>query len=266
MLRFYDVALSPFAQKVKIALLEKGLDYQTETVNLSAAGDGFTAASPRREVPALEDEGVAIFDSSIILEYLEEKHPRPPLLPTGAAERARVRMLEEVCDTQFEAVNWGLTEIVVFRRAEGDRAQAMLGHAAKEIGQLKAWLTGQLGSRPWFNGEAFGYGDIAVFPYLQTASLYKQGPDAGSPLAGWLDRARARASVQQTVDEAKAAVAAFRDLGQKIMSGESPRQYRDHRLEFMLRAGGLDIVAQGMAKGTIKFSTIPGQESAPAAA
>ena len=84
----YEHPLSSYAQKVKIALREKGLDFTAETpANLgSGKAEGqFAAASPRNEVPALIDGDTRIFDSTIILEYLEDKFPSPPLLPRDPA-------------------------------------------------------------------------------------------------------------------------------------------------------------------------------------
>jgi glutathione S-transferase len=122
----YEHPLSSYAQKVKIALREKGLDFTVETPQALGSGkaDGkFAAASPRNEVPALVDGDVRIFDSTIILEYLEDKFPSPPLLPRDPAARANARMIEELCDTLYEAVNWGLSEIRWFKRAEGEQAE-----------------------------------------------------------------------------------------------------------------------------------------------
>lgn len=256
MIKFYDVALSPYAQKVKIALLEKSLTFETVAVALGE-DTAFSAVNPRGEVPALVDGDLAIFDSSIILEYLEDAYPDHPLLPADAAARARVRMLEEVCDTQFEAVNWGLNEIVGFKRAEGELAQHMLVQAAADLERIKSWLEKQISPAGWFNGDEFGFGDIVAFPYVQTASLFKQGPAEGSKLSDWHARMLDRPSVQTTLAEAKAALPRFRELGAKFVSGEVPRQFRDHRLEFMLRAGGLEVVAQGLETQSIRFSTLP---------
>ncbi len=125
MIQFYDVPFSPFAQKVKIALLEKGLDYETPPAELGP-DTALSEVNPRGEVPALVDDGLAIFDSSIILEYLEDRYPEHPLRPADAAGRARVRMIEEVCDGPFEAVNWGLNEMIGFKRASGDLADHIL--------------------------------------------------------------------------------------------------------------------------------------------
>ncbi len=74
-------------------------------------GGAWAQANPRLEVPTLVDGDVSVFDSTIIQDYIEERWPTPPLLPAGAAARARVRMIEEVMDTQYEATTWGMMEI-----------------------------------------------------------------------------------------------------------------------------------------------------------
>ncbi len=88
----YEHPLSSYAQKVKIALREKASISRSRTPAGLGSGkaDGpFAAASPRNEVPTLIDGEARIFDSTIILEYLEDKFPSPPLLPRDPAARAR---------------------------------------------------------------------------------------------------------------------------------------------------------------------------------
>jgi glutathione S-transferase len=114
--------LSSCAQTSKIALREKGLAFERATprgLGSGAAGGDFAAASPRNAVPVLVGQGARIFDSTIILEYLEDRYPGAPLLPRDAAQRAQARMIEAVCDTAYEAVSWGIGEIRWFRRAGG---------------------------------------------------------------------------------------------------------------------------------------------------
>ncbi len=148
MLTLYEHPLSPYAQKVKIALYEKNVPFDATTPDIFGGADtGFTSASPRREVPTLVDGDVAVFDSTIILEYLEDKWPQPALLPATPAARARVRMLEELCDTYFEAINWGMAEIRVFGRAKGAVAEQMLARAGEQIGKMHARLERDLGAR-----------------------------------------------------------------------------------------------------------------------
>ena len=90
MLRLYWMSGSPFAWRVHLVLEEKGLPY--ESVLLTASkGELKTpehlARSPRGKVPALEDDGVTLWESTAIVEYLEERYPTPPLLPGDPAAR-----------------------------------------------------------------------------------------------------------------------------------------------------------------------------------
>src|SRR4030095_6336869 len=128
MVLLYEHPLSPYAQKVKIALREKKVEFEPRIPDLFSGGDAeFQSANPRQEVPALIDGDTAVFDSTIILESLEYRGPLPPMLPSGAAARARARMLEELCDTYFEAINWAVFEVRVFQRATGALAAQLMG-------------------------------------------------------------------------------------------------------------------------------------------
>jgi len=255
MLTLYDHPLSPYAQKVRIALREKGQPFQAALPGGLGAGGAageFVDANPRAEVPALIDGETRIFDSTIILEYIEDKWPSPPLLPASPAERARVRMIEEVMDTHFEAINWGLSEINWFRRAEGALAETLKASAARQTRGFYAWLTRQLGERPWFNGEAFGWGDLSVVPYV-AASAVTGNPPAGA-LAAWLERALARPSVAETVGEARNFNTASSGVAEAVASGAFKREYRDHRLEWMIKSGGLEVVLKGLEADNIRFT------------
>jgi glutathione S-transferase len=258
MILLYEHPLSPYAQKVKIALAEKGIPFEAKLPEAFGSGsvrdENFTRDNPRHEVPMLLDGDVRVFDSTIILEYIEEKWPEPPLLPQSPAERARVRMVEEVMDTQYEAINWALLEIDGFKRASGALREQLLERAAEQTGKLQGWLERQLEGREWFNGARFGWGDAAVVPHLNTSAARGNPPKPGSRLADWLKRANERPSVIACVDAVRTALKAMPDLSQVLASGRFKRQYRDHRLEWMIRSGGLSIVLEGIEKKTIRFS------------
>lgn len=253
----YEHPLSSYAQKVKIALREKGLAFTAETpaaLGSGSAGGSFAAASPRNEVPALIDGDARIFDSTIILEYLEDKYPSPPLLPADPVARAEARMIEEVCDTLYEAINWGIGEIRWFKRANGAKAQEMQTVAARQTAELQLWLTARLGSKPWFNGDRIGWADICVAPYVNRSFHYGLGTPDGSPLAAWRERLRQRPSVAATFAEFEAAAGGMANAAERLASGQIKREYRDHRLEWMMKSGGVQIVLDGMAKGNIRFT------------
>jgi glutathione S-transferase/RNA polymerase-associated protein len=255
MLKLYEHPLSPYVQKVKLALMEKGIPFETQIPDiLSGGGDEFAATNPRLEIPALVDGDVKVFDSTIILEYLEDKWPQPTMLPSSPAERARVRMIEEICDTYYEAINWALYEVRVFKRATGALAETLVARAGEQIAAVNGRLERELGGREWFNGAAFGWGDLSVFPAVNAAAFSGFPPPAGSALERWLERARERPSAQKVMAAAAESMAGFDMLPQLIESGHFVREYRDHRLEWMMRSGATQIVLDGIAKRNIRFS------------
>ena len=259
MITLYEHPLSPYAQTVKIALREKGIPFETLMPGGLGAGGAhgaFLAASPRAEAPALVDGDLSVFDSTIILEYLEDSRPEPSLRPASAADRARVRMLEEVMDTHYEAINWGLSELRWFKRAQGDHAKAIEAEAWRQTDGFYAWLDRQLGDRTWFNGETFGWGDLSVVPFLNGSAGHGHPPPEGSRLADWLARANARPSVAATVAEVVAMVraSAMANVAELVEKGLFKREYRDHRLEWMIKSGGVDVVIKGLERDNIRFA------------
>lgn len=256
-LLLYEHPLSPYAQKVKISLREKGVAFDVrlpEGIGTGATSGGFSIANPRGEVPALIHGETAVFDSTIILEYIEDVWPAPPMLPSDAASKARARMIEDVMDTQFEAITWGLGELNFFKRAEGGLKADMEFRAGRQAHAFFAALENHLGDAKWFNGGQFGWGDLSVVPYLNGAAGFGIAPDPGSRLAAWLERANARASVAQTRRESEDSIGGMSQVNEAVKAGLFKRQYRDHRLEWMMKSGGRDIVLSGLETGTIRFT------------
>ncbi len=258
MLTLFEHPLSPYAQKNKIALREKGVPFELKLPTGIGSGAGygadFTSASPRGEVPALVDGDARIFDSTIIGEYIEDKWPTPPLLPREPAARARARMIEDAMDTHYEAINWGLGELRFFGRAKGALGEKIFAKAGEQVAAWQRWLEKQLGGAEWFGGASFGWADLSVIPYVNGSAGFGLTPPAGSRLAAWAARANARPSVAQTAAEATASIAGMNAVGELVASGQFKREYRDHRLEWMIKSGGLQVVLDGLAKDDIRFS------------
>jgi glutathione S-transferase len=255
MLKVYEHPFSPYAQKVKIALYEKNIPFDLEMPQAFAGGaTEYGKTNPRLEVPALVADGFPIFDSTIILQYIEDRWPEPAMLPKSPQERARVRMIEELCDTYYEPINWGLMEVTAWGRASGELAATIVARAKEQTAGVFAWLERELGSRPYFNGDAFGYGDLSVYPFVRGSIVFGNAPPSGSPLAAWAGRVEGSESVRKTIDAAAQFVGGIEMLKEMLKSGLFKRQYRDHRLEWMMRVGGSDIVRDGLAAGTIRFS------------
>ena len=98
-MKLYDYLRSSAAYRVRIALALKGLRYEKIAIDLAAGAqleEGYSSLNPQSLVPALEEDGQIFFQSLAIIEYLEETHPEPPLLPGHPEDRARVRALAQM--------------------------------------------------------------------------------------------------------------------------------------------------------------------------
>jgi len=137
-------------------------------------------------------------------------------------------------------------------------ADKLVGYAKSNIDRLQHWLDGQLGGKPWFNGDSFGWGDIACAPYINRSAANGYTPPAGSQLAAWFARVNQRPSVAQVIAQMREVLANLPDFPSLLAQGKIKRQYRDHRLEWMIAAGGLSVVQDGIEKGTVRFSRLPG--------
>ena len=165
-LTVYGVPLSPFVRKVRLCLLEKGLDYQLETVMPFSPPDWYLQLNPLGRVPALKDGDCTLADSSVICQYLEEtRADTPALYGQDAAERGRIRWLEKYADYELAP----LTTFTVFRNrilrpTTGEPCDEQAVHAALHD-RLPAhfdYLEQQLGDGQFLVGERLSMADIAV--------------------------------------------------------------------------------------------------------
>ena len=126
-MKLYSGPLSLFTAKVRIALDEKALAYERVEVGWSLAQryephhPDVVALNPKRQVPVLVDGDVVVYDSTIVLEYLEDRYPEPPLYPRDAIARARCRQLEAAADEILFPPLWDLIESVFYPAAGGGR-------------------------------------------------------------------------------------------------------------------------------------------------
>ncbi len=246
MIKLYEHPFSPYVQKVKISLFEKNIPFETEIPNAFSGGPtDFGQSNPRLEVPALIDDGFAIFDSTVILEYLEDKWPKPPMLPAAPRDRARVRMIEDLCDTYYEAINWGLMEAQAWKRVTGDIAAAITKRAeAADYRHLPAPRTRARQQRVLQRRGTFGWGDLERLPVCVKRKIPSGGMGLSGRRVGQQARQMASALVNQreSIKKTLAATADFAGnldaLPHMLATRHFKRQYRDHRLEWMVRSGG----------------------------
>ena len=100
-IKLYDFPMSPRVRKVRIVLAEKGLAYEKVNIDITKGEQNtpdYLAINPYGKVPALQDNGTTVYESTIIMEYLNVTYPNPSLLPSAPGQRARARVLMHYAD------------------------------------------------------------------------------------------------------------------------------------------------------------------------
>jgi glutathione S-transferase len=154
---------SPYVRKVRIVMAEKKLDYQFVLEDVWAADTAMAAANPLGKVPCLVMEGgEAVFDSRVIVEYLDTLSPVGKLIPSTGRERAEVKTWEALADGLLDACVLARLEATWSGRTEGERSQAWIDRQMVKVHDaLKAMSTG-LADKPFCSGVHFSLSDVAV--------------------------------------------------------------------------------------------------------
>jgi glutathione S-transferase len=210
----YSAPLSLFARKVEIALAEKGLAFDrvmvpfTQTRGYAPKHPDVLAANPKAQVPILIDGDLTLYDSTVIIDYLEDAYPHPPLFPQAAAARARCRLIELEADEILLVPVRALMHRTSppgpdFARRELQEREAAKAEAAILI--HFGTLTEKLSGREFFC-SAFSMADIATFMVIHYA-LRLGGPplNAHSNLEAWYRRLAGRPAVAAVIAEIAAA-------------------------------------------------------------
>ncbi|HEX2811375.1 MAG TPA: glutathione S-transferase family protein [Sphingopyxis sp.] len=161
----YGSIVSPFVRKLLGYLGEKGIDFELQGVGIGDPDPGFRAASPLGKMPAMDDDGFLLADSSAIIHYLEARHPEPPLIPADPRERGRVIWWDEFGDTVFAACGGKMffNRIVSpkFLGREGDLAAAAEAET-EELPKLLAYLESAIPASGYLVGDRFTLADLAA--------------------------------------------------------------------------------------------------------
>lgn len=186
-------ALCPYVQRAAIALAEKGVPFERIDIDLADKPDWFLALSPLGKVPVLKVGERVIFESAVILEYLEETQPNP-LHPADPLTRAEHRAWIEFGSALLADI-WGF-----YTAAEAAGAEAKAAAMAAKFARLED----RLAAGPWFDGADFSLVDAAFAPVLRYFDLFDAIGDFGildgkPRVAAWRRSLAARPSVRGAV-------------------------------------------------------------------
>jgi glutathione S-transferase len=186
--RIIGTYISPYVRKVLVFLDLKGVPYEIDPIIPFMGNDEFSKLSPLRRIPVLIDDRVTLADSSVICQYLEDRHPEPALYPADVADRARARWLEEFADTRMgEVIIWKLFNQVAinpFVWGKPTDKEVVEKTLAEDIPQVLDYLEEELRA----DGFRFGrlsIADIAIACFFRNAAFARFRIDAGRwPIAG----------------------------------------------------------------------------------
>ncbi|UVC06744.1 glutathione S-transferase family protein [Rhizobium sp. TH2] len=192
-LKLVSFDLCPYEQRASIALAEKNVPFERINIDLANKPDWFKAISPLGKVPLLVVGDAVLFESSVIVEYLDET-VEPRLHPADALTKARHRAWME----------FGSSILANIWTIETASDEAAFEQAVAQVGEKFARLEGVLGEGPFFSGEAFSVVDAVFAPVFRYFDGFERRIDlgvfAGKPkLVGWRKALAARGSVKEAV-------------------------------------------------------------------
>ena len=197
MIKLYDFQSSPNCQRVKVVLEEKKPPYETIPIDLRKKEQKtteFLKLNPYGKVPVLVDGDTVLYESCVINEYLDEKYPVPPLMPTDFAKRAKVRIL----------IDYGLAHLdgpyqklrVELMKDAHEQNQEVIASAKGELKRLLERFENEIGEQSYLTGD-FSLVDAALIPRFIRLEGFAVLPNSALPrLAKYLQRMKERPSVK----------------------------------------------------------------------
>jgi glutathione S-transferase len=211
-MKLYNMNLSNFATKSRIAIYDKGIDIEIVPIpgnNLKSPE--YLKINPLGKTPALDADGIIIVESEVINEYLEDKFPNPPLMPRSPEGRARVRQFTRFHDLYLEPNLRALFSHL----SPKTRDEKIVNERLTEFNQRLDLLESMLAVGGFAIGPEFTLADCALAPtmFFATALLADKfgakPPLEGRPkLAAWWEHVQTRPSVKKALEEMREALPA----------------------------------------------------------
>ena len=203
-IRVFGIPGSPFLRSVEIALTEKRIDYQLQSVQPGEHKEPeYLARHPFGRIPAFEHDGFAIYETQAIIRYLDDVFPDPPLTPADPKARARMNQVIGIIEWYFfpkAAAPIGFQRIIGPRLLGIPSDDSIVADAMPTARLCLAELDRLLGDKLYLTGEQVTIADIMLGAQLDLFSECAEGREliSGTRLQPWLERMRARPSFEAT--------------------------------------------------------------------
>ena len=226
-LKLVSAEVCPFAQRSRLALLEKALDHEIVEIDLRNKPDWFAAVSPYSKVPVLLDGETRVWESTIINEYLDERFPSPPLMPETAAGRAAMRIWIAFDDTKFVPATYK----VLLARDEPDKRRLYAETIVDALVFMEREALAKRAGGPWWLGEELSLADLSIYPHMERLAVLAEyrgihlPPECGR-LREWIAAMQERPSVRATLKDDAYHVAAYSRYADASANGTTAADMR----------------------------------------
>ena len=194
---FYSDGNDHYSQRVRLVLAEKGVAVEIVNVERGNMPEDLADLNPYNSLPTLVDRDLALYESMVIMEYLDERFPHPPLLPVYPVARAQSRLF--VYRIQRD---WcGFIDTIVAGRSK----DTVIDRARKELRESLVTIAPIFNEKPFFMSDDFTLVDCCVAPILWRLSVLgiELPPKHGKPILDYMDRIFERDSFQASLSEAE---------------------------------------------------------------
>lgn len=222
----YSAKVCPFAQRTRLGLLEKQVDFELIEIDLDSTPDWFLEISPYGKVPVLKRDGDLIWESAIINEYLEEVYPQPPLMPSQSGRRAYARFWIDFSNTKF--VPWFYKFLLEQRpERQEQRASELRDHFL--FMEHRGLSDPQAG--PYWLGEQLSLVDLAFYPFFERLPILEHYrgfslPEECPRLSAWWAKMRERPTVQQIMNSPEFYIRSYTHYADGSAGGSTAQDMR----------------------------------------
>lgn len=227
-IELYSAEVCPFAQRTRMVLMEKGLDFTVTEIDLSNKPDWFASVSPYGKVPVLVHGDVRVYESAIINEYLQEAFPEPALMPGTPALRAAARMWIDFCNTHFIPPFYKL----LLEQDEKVQTELKEKVADELIFAEREGFVALAGDGPFWLGEQCSLVDVTWYPFFERFGVMKhyRGMDIPAEckrLNEWFTIMQQRESVEATGHTTGYYIERYARYANGTADGATAREMRD---------------------------------------
>jgi len=219
----------PFAQRSRIALLEKGLDF--DTVEIDFVGDSFDKPqwfldlTPKERVPVLKHDGNVLYESEVVNEYLEDVFPERPLLPDDPGKRAICRIWIGYSNNDFLG---GYYPVIM--SLEVEKQEHYKRKFADQLLYMEQVISKLSGGGTYWMGDDITLLDISLYPFFERFPMLEhyrgfQMPDECVKLWAWLEAMQARPSIQQTREPDEFHIDVYKNYAAGKQRGLSAKEF-----------------------------------------